>query len=261
MKKSILTPILAVLDILLLALIIVSARKVGNVQPEETKPAQSVAVTGETESGLTTEVPADVDTTTVLVTTDPETTQEQITSNEESTDLSETVLVPVVPADTEVPGEEGKEEMRDASAYDTHDLPTIKDFKWVTPEILNGVCPDDAEAVYFEESLGGWKCYIVDEETGVERLANMELSGKEDDLELCIDWYYARIGGKDGEAYEDNAPDSVFEGSANDSGEIEAGGPGKILLTDLYAIGDHMYAFGTIYWPDGMKGNLMLVRP
>lgn len=221
MKRSILTPILAVLDILLLALIIVSARKVGNVQPEETKPAQSVAVTGETESGLTTEVPAD----------------------------------------TEVPGEEGKEEMRDASAYDTHDLPTIKDFKWVTPEILNGVCPDDAEAVYFEESLGGWKCYIVDEETGVERLANMELSGKEDDLELCIDWYYARIGGKDGEAYEDNAPDSVFEGSANDSGEIEAGGPGKILLTDFYAIGDHMYAFGTIYWPDGMKGNLMLVRP
>ena len=45
------------------------------------------------------------------------------------------------------------------------------------------------------------------------------------------------------------------------AGELEAQGPGSIRVTDIYAIGDHMYAFGTIGWPDGIKGSLFMVRP
>ena len=157
---------------------------------------------------------------------------------------------------------EESETFRDISSYNTKELPHINDFKWVTPEILNGVCPDEAEILYFEETLGGWKCYIIENETEVERLANMELTGGTmEEMQLRVDWYYIRSGGKDGEVYEDNSPDSVFEGYVNDDGEIEAEGPGRIRVTDIYVIGDHMYAFGTISWPDGISGSLLLVRP
>ena len=169
-----------------------------------------------------------------------------------------------VPGTTEpVPGtteDETEEEFTlDVSAFDTRERPHIRDFKWVTEEIRAGICPDEAESFSFEESLGGWKCYLVDDGMGVERLANMELSGSGDDIGVLFDWYYTRIN-KD-EDFEDNSPDSVFRGHVTEEGEVDAEGPGRLRLTDIYRIGDHQYAFGNISWPDGMNGRIYLVRP
>ena len=149
----------------------------------------------------------------------------------------------------------------DVSLYDTDELPTINDFKWVTQDILDGKCPDEAKEMLFEDSLGGWKCYIKDHETETERLASAKLSGTEENLKLEIDWYYARTGGKEGQVNEDTTADSVYEGFVNDKGQLEAYGQGNIYLTDIYVMDDHMYAFGTIGWPDGVEGDIMLVRP
>ena len=145
------------------------------------------------------------------------------------------------------------------SAFSTRERPHIRDFKWITEEIRAGICPDEAESFSFEESLGGWKCYLVDDGMGVERLANMELSGSGDDIGVLFDWYYTRIN-KD-EDFEDNSPDSVFRGHVTEEGEVDAEGPGRLRLTDIYRIGDHQYAFGNISWPDGMNDRIYLIRP
>ena len=283
MKKSILTPILAVIDIALLVLIVVSARSVGNgptdtpaataevsiaevTSPAETEtvisPAEtSVRQTQEETTESIPEVTAVPGSSVPETQTDPEpTAEETLPASAESTEMppgSENWLSP----GTETKDHTEEENFRDVSAYDTYERPHINDFKWVTKEILAGECPEEAEKIHFEESLGGWKCYIIDDATGMERLANMELSGTMEALELHFDWYYMRIGGKGGEAYEDNSEDSVFRGRVNDSGEIEAEGPGRIYVTDIYAISDHMYAFGTLHWPDGIMGYLFLARP
>ena len=238
MKKTILTLILAAADIALLVMIVVSVKAAG-IGPTE-MPATAVETVTDEETGAT--VP---EITFPETQTDPETWSDPETQT--------------APETTE--GFTEEEILRDVSAYDTHELPNIKDFKWVTQEILAGNCPEEAEQIYFEESLGGWKCYIMDDATEMERLANMELAGTMEALELRFDWYYLRRGGKDGEAMEDNTPDSVFRGFVNDAGGIEAEGPGMVRVTDIYAIGDHMYAFGTLNWPDGIVGYLFLVRP
>ena len=169
-----------------------------------------------------------------------------------------------VPGTTEpVPGtteDETEEEFTlDVSAFDTRERPHIRDFKWVTEEIRAGICPEEAESFYFEESLGGWKCYVVESEADVERLANLELSGTEDDAELLIDWYYIRINKE--EVSEDATPDSVFKGNVTDEGELDTHGAGSLHITDIYRIDDHQYAFGKISWPDGISGSIYLVRP
>jgi len=273
MKKSILTLILVVSDIVLLALIVVSARSNINGQTiiasttvmesiyEETSETATMAesVFPESSEIYSIEETEDIkESTSAMETLVKETELESVSIESTETDTDEENWInPGMESESSVQDEY----IRDVSAYDTQDLPHIKDFKWVTSEIRNGECPEEAEAIYFEESLGGWKCYIIDDETGLERLANMDLSGKEEDIQLKIDWYYIRSGGKEGDAYEDDAPDSSFKGYVNEAGELEAKGPGSIVLTDIYAIGDHMYAFGTIGWPDGMKSSLFMVRP
>ncbi|MBO5599325.1 MAG: hypothetical protein J5943_12115 [Oribacterium sp.] len=51
----------------------------------------------------------------------------------------------------------------------------LQDFNWVTPEIVSGICPPESEEMVFIEALGGWKCYIWDD-NGIERLANVHFS-------------------------------------------------------------------------------------
>ncbi len=283
MKKSILTLILTVADIVLLVMIVASVKSTG-IGPADI-PAATVEASVAEQTDITNAVlPSSAAETTAIQTqaetaeSIPETTTAPETLAAETQTDPETTAAESLPAEAESvepdPGTENwltpgtgteglteEESLRDVSAYDTHELPNIKDFEWVTMEILNGECPEEAEEIYFEESLGGWKCYIMDDATEMERLANMELWGTMEDLELRFDWYYLRRGGKGGEAFEDNAPDSVFHGIVNDAGEIEAEGPGRVRVTDIYAIGDHMYAFGKLNWPDGIVGYLFLVRP
>ncbi len=283
MKKSILTLILAAADIILLVMIVVSIKSAG-IGPTGISPTTVEASVAEETGTTKAAVPSSAAETLAIQpqaetsASIPETTITPETSVPEMKSDPETAAEESLPAEAEStgpnPGTENwltpgmeteglteEESLRDVSAYNTHELPNIKDFKWVTMEILNGECPEEAEEIYFEESLGGWKCYIMDDATEMERLANMELGGTMEAIELHFDWYYVRRGGKGGEVVEDNAPDSVYHGFVNDAGEIEAEGPGRIRVTDIYAIGDHMYAFGTLHWPDGIVGYLFLVRP
>ncbi|ETP71796.1 hypothetical protein UYO_2264 [Lachnospiraceae bacterium JC7] len=267
MKKFIFTPILAVADIVLLIMIIVSVMSAGT-DPENI-PATAVETYTEKETETTMAV-----TSLSTETTDVYARTEHSESTQETKPDSGTIKEGSLPLESEStwlvseadkwlhPGIDKKEEsLRDISAYDTNELPNIKDFKWVTTEILTGNLPKEAESIGFEEALGGWKCYILDDAIAMERLANMEIEGTMDELELHIDWYYTRSGGKSGEASEDNTQDSVFHGFVNEAGDIEAEGTGRIQVTDIYTIGDRMYAHGKLYWPDGIVGYLFLVRP
>lgn len=276
MKKPILTPILAVADIVLLVVIVVSAISAGKDKTDisVTSANESIAeetsevhTRGSTEAFESSAMPTVEESfENILETTAVTETSETENDMEETLGVTESVITESTGENWLTPGAETKdyvqmENIRDVSQYDTKDLPHIKDFKWITPEIKAGECPKEAEEIFLEESLGGWKCYIIDNETKMERLANIWIYGREEDIDLTIDWYYIRSGGKGGDAYEDNAPDSVFTGYVNEAGELEAQGPGSIRVTDIYAIGDHMYAFGTIGWPDGIKGSLFMVRP
>jgi hypothetical protein len=163
------------------------------------------------------------------------------------------------PAETDVQSAQSSESdtHTDNRSFDTSEYPTLEDFLWITPEIIAGTCPEGSENMDFPEALGGWKCYIWDD-AGVERLANMKFSGTEDKIRLTFDWFYTHVGDTD-EGYEDNSPDSVYEGALE--GAVVAYGAGMVRLTDFYRMDDHQYAFGSISWPDGISGHLMLVRP
>lgn len=145
----------------------------------------------------------------------------------------------------------------DAVSFDTSERPSAADFTWITPEIIAGTCPAGSVDMDFPEALGGWKCYIWDSE-GIERFANMDFAGTVDNIRLTFDWYYTYVGSQ-GRGYDDNTPDSVYKGSL--AGNVEAYGAGKVVLTDFYRMDGHQYAFGTIQWPDGISGHLTLVRP
>jgi len=150
---------------------------------------------------------------------------------------------------------------QNAAFYNTFETPDINDFSWVTSEILNGVFPLEAEDVDLENSLGGWKCCILDHESDTEWFGNMELIGTADNLCLRLDWYCVRTGGEEGEVSADESPDSIFFGSVNEDGAIEVIGPGRILITDCYRIGNHQYASGFYFWEDGVSSNIFFVRP
>ena len=244
MKKSAVTFVLIILDIALLLVILL--------WPERTSQ-NVIAVTPSPPGPILEETPP----------VEPEVT-EPVTETNTPPEPEQEETPPVEPEVTEpVPGtteDETEEEFTlDVSAFDTRERPHIRDFKWVTEEIRAGICPEEAESFYFEESLGGWKCYVVESEADVERLANLELSGTEDDAELLIDWYYIRINKE--EVSEDATPDSVFKGNVTDEGELDTHGAGSLHITDIYRIDDHQYAFGKISWPDGISGSIYLVRP
>ena len=251
MKKPIVTLVLAVIDFLLLAVIIVSAVFSGFSKSDDKDLSSRVRDKTTNELNETSEVSDWV----------YETSETLESFRETETEVIEETSSGTIATENTSSEQTVEETAKDINVYDTDELPTIKDFKWITPEIQNGVCPDESESLYFKEILGGWKCYIIDDETGMERLANIHISGTWEDLTFTFDWYYVRIGGKEGEVSEDNTPDSVFTGSVNEAGEIEATGPGRVLITGVYRIEDHQYAFGKIYWPDGMTGEIYLVRP
>ena len=86
-------------------------------------------------------------------------------------------------------GEENTDSPQTPPVFDTSERPTAADFTWITPDIIAGICPAGSENMDFPEALGGWKCYIWDSE-GIERFANMDFAGTEDNIRLTFDWFY-----------------------------------------------------------------------
>ena len=240
MLKRLFVPVLAVIDIALLIIIIVSPglsdRKASVEDYSAPEVAVAEALTEATAGPELDAAPKDDHSIMDIPAVSEETAI--VTSEQENTELSQTPF-------------------SDISAFDTSERPTAADFTWITPDIIAGICPAGSENMDFPEALGGWKCYIWDSE-GIERFANMDFAGTEDNIRLTFDWYYTYVG-SEGQGYDDNTPDSVYEGSL--VGNVEAYGPGMVVLTDFYSMDGHQYAFGSIQWPDGISGHLTLVRP
>ncbi len=284
MISSKLVPILAAIDIALLAVIVISAgTSAGRTpEPDNTAYVAEQEITSPVSSSAQTEAPMQITTAApetaagappapleaiaeaepeAPVQTIPEPAKPQETSAPAAPETAapyEPLTSPTVPVSpkTENAGAPSAP-LFDVTPFDTREKARLEDFNWVTSDIVAGICPPEAEDMVFIEALGGWKCYIWDA-TGTERLANMDFSGTEEALTLRFDWNYIHLGSED-QGYDDNTPDSVFRGSL--VGNVEATGAGKVILTDFYRIDDHQYAFGTIMWPDGISGHLMLVRP
>ena len=277
MSKTILTPILAVIDLVLLIVIITSS---GSPAVKTSDEGNSL-IQAEQETQETASLPASpdgpaaaaeipdisqgedhpaFDVMAMMQESAEDVSRDEAVSEEPAGDDSQDTDVSEEPAgDTaqQEPEEGHLAGQSDISVFDTTERPTAADFTWITKDIVDGICPAGSEDMDFPEALGGWKCYIWDEE-GIERFANMDFSGTEEDLRLTFDWFYVYVGSK-GEGYDDNTPDSVYEGSL--VGDVEAYGPGMVRLTDFYKMDGHQYAFGSIHWPDGISGHLTLVRP
>lgn len=247
MISSKLAPVLAAVDVVLLAVILVFPVSGSGSQKETVIEAAETTSSRESEgqSSSSSAVPE-------KILWETETQALAIPETWKTSDIEKTTKAP-----ESLYKETQTDLVFDIAPFDTREKARLEDFNWVTPEIVSGICPQESEEMVFAEALGGWKCYIWDD-TGMERLANMDFAGTEENLVLTFDWDYVHNGVQD-RGYNDNTPDSVFRGSL--AGNVEAEGPGKVTLTDFYRIDDHQYAFGTIKWPDGVSGHMMLVRP
>lgn len=249
MISSKLVPVLAVIDAILLGVILFAGR------PAQAKPSGQQAVP----PAVTEEAPYEAASE---VTYDAASEAAEWEEEPQEETVPETVVAEDIVPEAEEPYEEPSETSvsaeTDAAYFDTSEPPTMADFMWITPDILNGICPPDEQAMMFDEALGGWKCYVFDEYA--ERFANMYFEGAEDDLTLTFDWGYISVGVYE-DVYEDTTPDFVYHGTLASSGNVEADGSGRVVLTDFYRLDDHQYAFGSMYWPDGVTSHLMLVRP
>ncbi len=241
MISSKLVPVLAVIDAILLGVILFAGR------PAQAKPSGQQAAP----PAMTEETPYEAASEVAEWEEEPQ--EETVPETVVAEDIVPEAEEPYVePSDTPASAE------KEAAYFDTSEPPTLADFMWITPDIINGICPPDEQAMMFDEALGGWKCYIWDEYA--ERFANMYFEGTQDDLTLTFDWHYISVG-SDEAVFEDTTPDFVYHGTLASSGNVEAEGSGRVVLTDFYRLDDHQYAFGSMYWPDGMTSHLMLVRP
>ena len=265
MISSKLVPILAAIDIALLGVILVSAGfSAGRTQETYTavnetgqEMTSAVLPSEESESNRSQETAEESLSIPATLETQKE-TEAPLQTVTETAAPYEPLMSPAVPVSTEKESAGASAApFFDVTPFDTREKARLEDFNWVTSEIVAGKCPPEGEDMVFIEALGGWKCYIWDA-AGTERLANMDFSGTEEALTLRFDWNYIHLGSED-QGYDDSTPDSVYHGSLK--GNVEATGAGKVVLTDFYRIDDHQYAFGTIMWPDGISGHLMLVRP
>ncbi len=154
---------------------------------------------------------------------------------------------------------------RDPAKYTTSETAALSDTQWITYDILHGTPPSGVERLdEFEEVTGGWKAYIISDpenqfDAAMEMFLNVQIDGTADNAVLDFDWDYNYIWSL-GEGAEDNNPDSVFSGSF-EGGEISALGEGSVQMSCFYYANGHEYGIGTIMWPDGITGEVMLMRP
>ena len=250
--------ILFAADIILLAVIIISYNK----QKEEdrlsalyafpTQPANVPTVADAT--AAPTNAPSTDDSWNEGWLTD-QTTPEPTATIPSDTDQGDPTPVP-----TEVP----EHSFRDPVIYETTDVPSTDDVRWITEDVLAGIIPVTAERMDdFEEVQGGWKCFVTnsgyDLSDGLtERYCRCSIGAPESGAGIAFRW--CKITDGTGIIRDEVANDSVFYGTF-ENGQLVCSGEGKVTVNDFFFMNDHEYGIGTLMWPDGEMNSLFLMRP
>ena len=156
-------------------------------------------------------------------------------------------------------------ETYNAGDYSTAETARLQDFLWVTQDIVKGLLPAGHDRLTdFDELLGGWKAYIIDDlngqyGSGIERLCRTEFVRDTNGNGMIFTWVYVH-NTKTDEGYNDYSPPTAFYGEMRD-GRFHGLGTGSIDMTDFYVLNGHEYAIGTLHWPDAVTGTVFLVRP
>ncbi|MBO4407100.1 MAG: hypothetical protein J5849_05300 [Clostridia bacterium] len=272
MKKALLV-IMAVIDAVLLAVIILSAatgwRIAKPVVPEETQ----LHAGGETHGGAKldgpeTAVPPGSTKATVGPAEEPAETKRPVTEPEtepKTEPETETRIEPETEPDTQAAPEYPP--YFDVSTHGDLTPEDLAGFRW-SPDAgpyWEDLTPDAVRIADFDAVRGGWMAYVLDDPAmdvsteSVERVLNVEISGSADSADATFDWRDIYIESEE-QVLVDSSPDSVFSGTWSD-GRLEAFGPGMITLRDFFYSGGREYAVGTMTWPDGVPAIIALVRP
>ncbi|MBQ6519070.1 MAG: zinc ribbon domain-containing protein [Anaerolineaceae bacterium] len=153
----------------------------------------------------------------------------------------------------------------DPGKYSTTEMSRLQDFLWITQDIVHGTLPAGIDRLTtFDELLGGWKAYIIDDlngqyGSGIERLCNVNFSKDMNGKGMTFNWSYVH-NTKTDEGNMDYTPPTTFYGEMQ-NGRFYGLGTGSIDMTAFYALGDHEYAVGQLHWPDAVIGTVFLVRP
>ncbi len=152
-----------------------------------------------------------------------------------------------------------------ANDYTTSESSKLQDFLWVTKDIYNGSLPAGIDRLNsFDELLGGWKAWIIDEPNGqngtvMERLCQVNFGKDAGGSGMTITWVYVH-NTKTDEGYTDYTSPTTFYGEMQ-NGRFHGLGIGSIDMTDFYVLNGHEYAVGTLHWPDNARGKVFLARP
>lgn len=153
----------------------------------------------------------------------------------------------------------------DSRDYSTTEMSRLQDFLWVTQDIVHGTLPAGINRLTtFDELLGGWKAYIIDDlsgqyGSGIERLCNVNFVKDANGNGMTFNWAYVH-NTKTDEGNTDYTPPTTFYGEMQ-NGRFYGLGTGSIDMTAFYALGDYEYAVGQLHWPDAVIGTMFLVRP
>ncbi|MCR5673806.1 MAG: hypothetical protein K6F87_08865 [Lachnospiraceae bacterium] len=256
--RKILTPVFAVIDIALLAVILYSALFQQKDSPHTDTPSDDTFYSAsdnefseDSDNGASDEDISEADD---APGNDPP-------AADIAPEVDELEADPVAEDDADEESKPGY----DPADYDTSTSPTLEDFMWVTPEIYKGNLPDDIERLSFDEVTGSWKAYIITDpevkfDSMTESFLNASISGSEDRVEITLDWNYTYIN-SEGSGYDDNSPDSLFTGAWSDDSIKDATGAGKVSIDTFYYDNGHEYAVGSMMWPDGIPAVVFLSRP
>ncbi|MBQ6453393.1 MAG: zinc ribbon domain-containing protein [Coriobacteriales bacterium] len=154
------------------------------------------------------------------------------------------------------PGNSGSGGNTVSPGFSTTERPTLADFDWLDGEVAKGNMPVGVTPITnLGDVTGGWKAYLFG--NGIEQLMNVDIQVGQSDVVMTFDWYYSRY---DGDAHEDDTPDSTFTGSWDD-GWLDAVGPGRVTIVAFWEQDGVQYATGSFLWPDGGTGTILMVRP
>ena len=157
------------------------------------------------------------------------------------------------------------ENIYNVNDYSTMDMSSPGDFLWVTQDIAHGTLPAGIDWLTgFDQLLGGWKAYIIDDlygqyGSGMERLCRVNFIRDANGNGMTFNWVYVHDP-KTGAGYNENTPPATFYGEMQ-SGRFYGLGAGSIDMAAFYVLDGHEYAVGTLHWPDGILGTVFLVRP
>jgi hypothetical protein len=141
--------------------------------------------------------------------------------------------------------------------------PDYYDFDWYISDVsVNGVPGNAVRITELGEILGDWKAYNhydPDNTTGntCEMLFNLELSVEEAGVKALFDWYYVKYAKNEEAEYETSS--TTYIGNWN-NGSLHAESKGSIEITEFYELDGKQYAVGTMLDRKGVPAVVALVR-